>query len=80
MINPLLVVGVLVLIAILLLGVVGVLLRQGYKQKHPSIETRQKVLEEAVMMDKITANEYAVRKISLDREAETKRLRRRLHE
>lgn len=78
MTSPLIVVGVLVLLAVLFLAASVSLRLSSYRDKHPSIEARRKELDRAVMMDEITDEQYADRKIALEVEESGARLKRRL--
>ena len=77
-INPFAIVLALCCVAVISLLVIGTLLALRYREGHPSFGTRQKALDRAVMMDEMTDEEYADKKIALDRERERATLNRRM--
>lgn len=78
MLSPFIVIGAIFVIVLLLLAASGALLISAYRDAHPSIEAQRKMLDRAVMADRITSNEYANKKIALDEEEEFQRLTRRI--
>lgn len=78
MINPLVVVAGFLFLAFLCGCAISALSRRAWRAAHPTVATRRQALDRAVMMDEITDDQYAEKRIALDHEAEAIRLRRRM--
>lgn len=76
--NPLVAVVILLLAALACFAAVGAISLYAYRKTHPTVRTRRRELDRAVMMDEITDDEYADKTMALDEEEVGARLRRRV--